>query len=317
VTPAFGDVLVANIDKAAVTRWLNALRTQPRQRRRGNRTEGVSESTVNNALTALRVVLRRANDEGYIDRNPVDELPKRARPKPGSDSREVRVLDESELARLFAAAADPFALMFRVKAYSGLRGSELRGLIWGDLDLDAGRATITRQLDDQDKGERVALKSKTLRERRTVPLIAELVEPLRDRLAMEQEHGRGNPGDWVFNIDGQHISYPTFAYRFECAVTGAGLDPGPDLTPHSLRHTFGSMMLAFGHPLVTVSAWLGHTRTSTTERAYLHQIESMHDQAGDLMRAQMDARKTVNATVNTEPVPVAPAESPTVPGVRS
>jgi integrase len=226
-------------------------------------------------------------------------------------------LDESELARLFAAAADPFALMFRVKAYSGLRGSELRGLIWGDLDLDAGRATITRQLDDQDKGERIALKSKTLRERRTVPLIAELVEPLRDRLAMEQEHGRGNPGDWVFNIDGQHISYPTFAYRFECAVTGAGLDPGPDLTPHSLRHTFGSMMLAFGHPLVTVSAWLGHTRTSTTERAYLHQIESMHDQAGDLMRAQMDARKTVNATVNTEPVPVAPAESPTVPGVRS
>jgi hypothetical protein len=62
-----------------------------------------------------------------------------------------------------------------------------------------------------------------------------------------------------------------------------------------------------------VSAWLGHTRTSTTERAYLHQIKSMHDEAGDRMRAQMDARKAVNATVNTEGVPVAPAESPTVP----
>jgi len=76
-------------------------------------------------------------------------------------------------------------------------------------------------------------------------------------------------------------------------------------------------MLAYGHPLVTVSAWLGHTRTSTTERAYLHQIRSMHDEAGDGMRAQMDARETVNAPVNTDPFPVAPAASHTVPKVRS
>jgi integrase len=172
-------------------------------------------------------------------------------------------------------------------------------------------------MDDADQGERVALKAKTLRDRRTVPLIAELVGPLRDRLAMEQEHGRGNLGDWVFDHDGGHVTYPTFAYRFEVAVKDAGLGNGPDLTPHALRHTFGSMMLAYGHPLVTVSAWLGHTRTSTMERAYLHQIESMHDQAGDQMRAQMDARETVNETVNADPFPVAPAESPTVPGVRS
>jgi integrase len=144
---------------------------------------------------SLNRLLRHAKDEGYVTANPVDELPKRARPKPGSDSREVRVLDEPELERLFAATVEPFALMFRVKAYSGLRGSEVRGLVWGDLDLDAGRMIVTRQMDDKDQRERVALKSKTLRARRTVPLIAELVEPLRDRLAMEQEHGRGKPAD--------------------------------------------------------------------------------------------------------------------------
>jgi Phage integrase family len=92
-------------------------------------------------------------------------------------------------------------------------------------------------------------------------------------------------------------------------VKDAGLRAGPDLTPHALRHTFGSLMLAYGHPLVTVSAWLGHTRTSTTERAYLHQIRSIHDEAGDRMRAQMDARETVN----TDPFPVIPAESPRSP----
>jgi site-specific recombinase XerC len=95
------------------------LRTQPRQRRRGDRTEGVSESTVHSALTALRVVLRHAKDEGYIAANPVDDVPKRHKPKPSSDGRAVRVLDERDLARLFAAAVEPFALMFRVKAYTG------------------------------------------------------------------------------------------------------------------------------------------------------------------------------------------------------
>ena len=35
------------------------------------------------------------------------------------------------------------------------------------------------------------------------------------------------------------------------------------------------------------------------------------------MRAQMDARKTVNETVNPEAVPVAPAESPVAPEVRA
>jgi hypothetical protein len=52
---------------------------------------------------------------------------------------------------------------------------------------------------------------KTLRERRTVPLITELVEPFRDRLAMEQEHRRGKPADWVFSIDGHHVIYAAFA----------------------------------------------------------------------------------------------------------
>jgi hypothetical protein len=56
----------------------------------------------------------------------------------------------------------------------------------------------------------------------------------------------------------------------------------------------------FGHVL---QGWTGSGRTIWS--------------AGDRMRAQMDARETVNTPVNAEGFPVAPAESPTVPGVRS
>ena len=66
-----------------------------------------------------------------------------------------------------------------------------------------------------------------------------------------------------------------------------------------------------------MSGWLGHTRTSTTDRIYAHEIRSMQAVAGERMRAQMDARQTVNETVNTDAVPVAPADTPTFPGAGS
>lgn len=146
-------------------------------------------------------------------------------------------------------------------------------------------------MDHEDRGERVPLKSKTLTDRRTVPLMTELVEQLRDHRAKLAEWGRATPGAWVFpNEEGRHITYAGFAAAFGRAVATASLEDDA-LTPHSLRHGFGSIMLALGHATKTVSNWLGHTRVSTTERWYAHQIEAMQDEAGDRMRAQMDERR--------------------------
>ena len=39
-----------------------------------------------------------------------------------------------------------------------------------------------------------------------------------------------------------------------------------------------------GEPLVNVSRWLGHRKISTTERWYVHQIESADDLAAERMR---------------------------------
>jgi integrase len=67
---------------------------------------------------------------------------------------------------------------------------------------------VTRQIDHEEQGERVPLKSKTLTDRRTVPLMTELVEGLRDHRAKLAEWGRAKPGAWVFpNADGGHITY--------------------------------------------------------------------------------------------------------------
>lgn len=45
------------------------------------------------------------------------------------------------------------------------------------------------------------------------------------------------------------------------------------ITPHSLRHTCGTLLLEAGVPLVTVSKMLGHSDISITSKWYIHQTE--------------------------------------------
>ena len=83
--------------------------------------------------------------------------------------------------------------------------------------------------------------------------------------------------------------------QIKCSLNGIGLTIHPDsisdffhkfvvknkfeegLTLHSLRHSYGSLMLASGSSIKTVSSLLGHAQTSTTANIYIHQIRSKND----------------------------------------
>ena len=57
----------------------------------------------------------------------------------------------------------------------------------------------------------------------------------------------------------------------------------PSSTVHSLRHTYASLLIAEGTPLVVVSGNLGHTQVSTTSDIYSHVIASAEAQAADAL----------------------------------
>jgi integrase len=305
VIPAFGETFVDEIDADSIAVWLEMLRTVPRNRRSKTREYGLSESTVNGALTALRVVLRFAAERSrYLDHNPAGDLSDHELPKPESDRRVPQVLAEDELGRLFASAtSDLFRLMLEVAAGTGLRSSELRGLVWGDVVLHGSnpRVVVTRQIDHEDRGLRVAIKDRSLADHRTVPLTFELVSRLLMRKVEMAELGKGGAADWVFASRGHHVKQGAFDEAFNEAVAAAGIqrDPNRKLTPHCLRHTFGSQQLAFGEALKPVSVWLGHRKVRTTERWYIHEIEDMQDEAGDRMRARMQERRRIRQEATT------------------
>jgi len=72
------------------------------------------------------------------------------------------------------------------------------------------------------------------------------------------------------------------------ALGVSGEAPPPDgLTPHGLRHTFASLLIALGKDPRYVMAQIGHTDPAFTLRLYAHQ---MLDQEGevDRLRALVD-----------------------------
>ena len=53
----------------------------------------------------------------------------------------------------------------------------------------------------------------------------------------------------------------------------------PALTPHELRHSFGSILYERGVDIVTISKLMGHANVQTTVGLYVHDNEELNRQA--------------------------------------
>jgi integrase len=108
------------------------------------RSEGRSESTIASALHTLNNIVRFAVRSAWVAENPLEKLERDERPHP---VRPVpRVLGQHEIAALLGACTPPARTLIATALYTGLRISELIGLIWSDLDLAEGTLRVHAQL---------------------------------------------------------------------------------------------------------------------------------------------------------------------------
>jgi integrase len=188
------------------------------------RAAGCSEKTVAEALSTLHSIVRFAIRRGWIADNPVAKLEADERPHP--TGRRQRVLGRDEIARLLAACPPRYRPLLATALYSGLRISELLGLVWDDIDPAAGVIRVRAQLSRAHRGvpaRRVA--PKTPAAIRDVPLVAQLAAVLR-------EHRRRSSftagSDWVFGTGrGSPLGHRNVERRaLQRAAQRAGLDDG-------------------------------------------------------------------------------------------
>jgi integrase len=145
-------------------------------------------------LHTLNNIMRFAIRSDWIAENPLEKLERDERPHP---VRYVpRVLGQQEIAALLGACTPAARTLIATPLYTGLRISELLGLIWSDLDLDEGTLRVRAQLSLASRGKparRVA--PKTPAASRQIPLPPALTTLLREHKS-STEFDRTS--DWVF-----------------------------------------------------------------------------------------------------------------------
>ena len=230
--------------------------------------EGKGPRTQARRLSSLRQFHQFLTREGIRADDPTETLdaPRLPRLLP-------RALSESEVEALIEGAAripganGPLAVAAIEMLYSsGLRVSELVGLPAAALRADAPL---------------VAVRGKGGRER-LVPISARARGLALDARAERAEGKPQKATRFVFPSRGSmgHMTRQGLALLLKQAAMAAGLDPAR-VSPHVLRHSFASHLLANEAPLRVIQEMLGHADIATTQ-IYTHvdanRLKSVHHQ---------------------------------------
>jgi len=214
-------------------------------------------STVGRRIATFRHLFAWAIRHGLCTRSPLAELaPLRGRrtlPRPIREQHEQHALDVA-----IASAPPPYRLIFTLLRETGMRAGEVLDLRWGDVMLDQGREAL-RIREAKNGAERTVILGPTATPR-----------SVRGLRAVRRARGRAVPAahEVVFLSNrGTRVSYDAVHYQWARLCQAAGLvdEAGaPRYTPHQLRHTRGSELIAQGQRVEIVQRVLGHRDIRST-----------------------------------------------------
>jgi integrase/recombinase XerD len=219
----------------------------------GQRT-AAAPATLQRKIACLRSFYRHLRRERILEVDPTADL--RA---PRSRARLPKVLTRDEVAHLLAQprGSSPTALRDRALLETmyacGLRASEAIALELGQLDLEDG---VVRARGKGSKERIVPIGSKAIQALRSY------LDKGRPRLVGLRDESR------VFvNARGGGLSRQGLYKIVQRHARTAGLDER--MSPHTLRHTFATHLLAGGCDLRSLQEMLGHADIGTTQ-VYTH-----------------------------------------------
>jgi integrase len=263
ILPALGKVEVARLTTARLRKWHEDLAEQPRRLRTGlgakqryREQNGdpdairARRATANRNLTVLRAALNHAWQGGRITGS--DEAWRRLKPFRGADAARVRYLQIDECTRLLNACPEDFRRLVRGALVTGARYGELCRADVRDFNPDSASLLVR-----ESKGGRP----------RHIPLDDEGAAFLASITA-----GRPAEAPLFTRTDGNRWGKSHQRRPLLAACKAARIEPAIGF--HILRHTWASLRIMAGLPLMVAAQVLGHTDTRMVERHYGHLAQS-------------------------------------------
>lgn len=245
---------VGDIQKHQIEAWLGRLKVVVGTKA-APRKEDASHATKVKALSVLRGCLAIAVERGDISINPAIGASVGRKP-----SIEPVFITVKELGRL-AAETGRYAAMIWVLGTCGLRLGEACALTVADVSAERCRIRVKASTAKSGKGRDVPVP-------KTVMAMLTLNGKKTDPLFMT---AYGKP------IDIDNWRRRVFVPAVERAL------PGQHFTPHDLRHTAASLMIASGATVKDVQAALGHASAKMTLDVYAGLFDAGLDDVAERM----------------------------------
>lgn len=290
ILPAFGARPLSAIRRSDVQAWVNGLAAH------------LAPSTLRSVYGFVASIYREAIRDRLIPFTPCDRIN-----LPAKVATKVSPLTPEQVHALADAIHPRYRALIITGAGTGLRLSELFGLTVDRVDFLRGFLTVDRQLAADAAsalldGTPVFTTPKTASSSRTVPIPRVVVEAVAAHLA---EYGEG-PSRLVFtntgrgatgapSSGGRVIRKSGFYETWKAAVKAAGLPE--HTTPHDLRHTFASLLIAANENPKVIQSRLGHANISETFDTYGHLFPASEEST----RAALDAALGRPADLRTAP----------------
>lgn len=259
ILPTLGNLCVEELDAAHLRRWLATLasmaaQVRPKKGKVQWQPAPVTEedkrrrmASANRVLTMLKAMLNHAFDEGHVSNQAA--WGRKLKPFRDVDVARVRYLSIAEAKRLLNACEPDFRALLRGALESGCRYSELARLEVHDFNVDVGTLTI-RKSKGKGKPRHVVL--------------------TQDGWKFFKQHTAGRSGNALMftHADGAGWKASEQGRLMDDANEHARLKP--PISFHGTRHTWASLSVMAGVPLLVVAKNLGHSDTRMVEKHYGH-----------------------------------------------
>jgi integrase len=257
VLPGLGEIEVAKLTADKLRRWHSALAEQParlRSRADNQKYRELSDdeeavrrrrASANVCLSQLKAALNLAFNEGKA---PSDTAWRKVKPFRAVNAARDRYLSIGECKRLLNACPLDFRQMVRAALETGARYGELARLTVGDYNPDVG--TVAIRVTKTSKPRHVVL---------TADGVAFFAQCCAGRAASEPLFRKTDGKVWGKSHQGRPM---------RAACERAHIDP--PINFHGLRHTWASLSVMNGLPLIVAARNLGHAGTAMVEKHYGH-----------------------------------------------
>jgi integrase len=221
--------------------------------------------SMNFELKGLRTIFRYGVKWGMCGSDPTQGI----KFQKITDARPYRILTKKEVMVLLDSSPSDMKAIILGFLLSGMRLGELEHLTWDDVDFNNDLIRIRYKSDWRPKtGERDIAMSPELRD-----------------LLLDLHRCRGKEHPYVFTLEGRPSFEGAIRKRLIVIARRAGLEGVTSI--HSLRHTFGSLLVEAGVPLPVVKDLLGHSDIRMT-MTYVHTTRDEHRRAVEKLNFHPD-----------------------------